>query len=262
MTADPTRPSGPPDDGPDLGDIAAAEEYGRRIRATPSAEVGAHIRQRLQSGTMPVRRVRVGLCWCGQPETLARVQTADGHVHLGPPMLARTAEITVNAPGVPGLRQAIADVLDECRVLIPDAQADAVLAVVQPCLDRLVDYAAEMEQRVIDLGQHREVAERARAEVDRLTALVGRYADRAVANGQRAEQTEAALARVRAAVAERRAEVAEYEAEHPPSAWSDAVTVTCDRIDDALRPQAEPQGIHDTEGQPTTEETSGVGPLA
>lgn len=114
--------------------------------------------------------------------------------------------------------------------------ADAVLAVVHPRLDR-----------------HAEQACRDQAEVRRLTALVGQYADRAIANGQRADEAEAALARVRAAVAERRTEVAEYEAEQPPSAWSDAVTVTCDRIDDALRPQAEPQGIRDTHAEETAD---------
>ncbi|MFI5985088.1 hypothetical protein ACIBEA_30005 [Streptomyces sp. NPDC051555] len=49
--------------------------------------------------------------------------------------------------------------------------------------------------------------------------------------------------RVRAAVAERRAEVADYEAENLPSAWSDAVTVTCDRIDYALQIFPPPTGI-------------------
>lgn len=57
------------------------------------------------------------------------------------------------------------------------------------------------------------------------------------------DEARAALERVRKVVAERRAEVAEHEAENPPSAWSDAVTVTCDRIEDALRPKPEPQGI-------------------
>lgn len=40
-------------------------------------------------------------------------------------------------------------------------------------------------------------AEAAEAEVVRLTELVGRYADRGIANGERAEEAEAALARVR-----------------------------------------------------------------
>jgi hypothetical protein len=42
------------------------------------------------------------------------------------------------------------------------------------------------------------------------------------------------LSRVRKAIKERRTEVAEYEAENQPSPWSNAVTVTCDRIVDAL----------------------------
>jgi hypothetical protein len=75
---------------------------------------------------------------------------------------------------------------------------------------------------------------------------------------QRAEQAEADLAesrgqvgRVRKALAERRAEVADYEAELPASAWSDAVTVTCNRIDDALRVFPPPTGIHvAADGQP------------
>jgi hypothetical protein len=49
--------------------------------------------------------------------------------------------------------------------------------------------------------------------------------------------------RVRKAVAERRTEVAEYEAENEPSAWSDAVSVTCARIEDALRVFPESGGI-------------------
>ena len=67
---------------------------------------------------------------------------------------------------------------------------------------------------------------------------------------QRAEQLEVDLAesrgqveRVRKALAERRAEVADYETERPASAWSDAVTVTCNRIDDALRVFPPPIGI-------------------
>lgn len=59
----------------------------------------------------------------------------------------------------------------------------------------------------------------------------------------------AALDRVRAAIAERRTEVAEYEAEQPPSSWSDAVTVTCDRIEDALRQPAPSPGVVLTDPQ-------------
>ncbi|WP_406730925.1 hypothetical protein [Streptomyces sp. NBC_01794] len=51
------------------------------------------------------------------------------------------------------------------------------------------------------------------------------------------------LERVRKAIAERRTELAEYEAEHEPSSWSDAVSVTCSRIEDALRIFPEPLGI-------------------
>lgn len=73
---------------------------------------------------------------------------------------------------------------------------------------------------------------------------VGALADVALGVVQpRLDQAEAALGRVRKAVAERRTEVAEYEAENPPSAWSDAVTVTCARVEDALRPRPESQGI-------------------
>lgn len=46
---------------------------------------------------------------------------------------------------------------------------------------------------------------------------------------------DAQISRVRAAITERRTEVAEFEAENKPSGWSDAVTVTCDRVRDALR---------------------------
>jgi transposase-like protein len=65
------------------------------------------------------------------------------------------------------------------------------------------------------------------------------------------EQLREQVERVRKVVAERRTELAEYEAEHEPSAWSDAVSVTCSRIDDALRVFPEPDGIPDTApGQP------------
>lgn len=51
------------------------------------------------------------------------------------------------------------------------------------------------------------------------------------------------IERVRKAVTERRTELAEYEAEHEPSAWSDAVSVTCSRIEDTLRIFPESGGI-------------------
>ncbi|WP_431781740.1 hypothetical protein [Streptomyces chumphonensis] len=81
--------------------------------------------------------------------------------------------------------------------------------------------------------------------LDDLAAAAITVADEETADlRKRAEQAEAALARVRAVVTERRAEVAEYEAESPPSGWSDAVTVTCDRIDYALRAPAKPQAVY------------------
>jgi hypothetical protein len=51
---------------------------------------------------------------------------------------------------------------------------------------------------------------------------------------QQAAEMDGQLSRVRKAIKERRTEVAEYEAENQPSPWSNAVTVTCDRIVDAL----------------------------
>jgi hypothetical protein len=39
------------------------------------------------------------------------------------------------------LRARIAEALEDCRVLTPDAQADAVMAVVQPEIDRVRTYA-------------------------------------------------------------------------------------------------------------------------
>lgn len=94
---------------------------------------------------------------------------------------------------------------------------------------------ARKAERAVNLlaGSHRR-AEKAEAEVARLTGLVSQYADRGIANGQRAEKAEATLTAVREAVAGRRAEVADYEAERPPSAWSDAVAVTCDRVEEAI----------------------------
>jgi hypothetical protein len=108
---------------------------------------------------------------------------------------------------------------------------------------------ARKAERAVNLlaGSHRR-AEKAEAEVARLTGLVSQYADRGIANGQRAEKAEATLTAVREAVAGRRAEVADYEAERPPSAWSDAVAVTCDRVEEAIAVAA----LGDP--QPTTEQ--------
>jgi chromosome segregation ATPase len=85
-----------------------------------------------------------------------------------------------------------------------------------------------------------------------LAAATQRRADRLL---QRAQQAEAATARVRAAIGRRRTEVAEFEAEHEPSAWSDAVTVTCARIEDALRPLPDPIAIRMPAPTDTTGET-------
>lgn len=74
------------------------------------------------------------------------------------------------------------------------------------------------------------------------------------AENQRDEAREQ-LARVRKVVAERRAEVAEREADGmlefgtPGASWCDAVTVTCDRIDDALRVFPEPGWIRCNDDQ-------------
>lgn len=84
----------------------------------------------------PERHAAGVLCGCGQPETVARVQTADGHVHLGPPMPAPTAEITVEGrpchemPGCDGecCEQAPADPLplDGWTETTLDCQVDAM----------------------------------------------------------------------------------------------------------------------------------------
>lgn len=206
------------------GDCApTADQYAAIQHELKQAEAGEHVRQRLQSGTMPVRRVRLD----DDPDPdVFRRRIADAartvRLRLGPNALAMVQR---GEPIPLSLGEA-------------DQVADAVLAVVQPHLDRLRGDLEHYEETVV-------------GDLNEKNIELARCAGRALA----------ALARVRAAVAERRAEVAEYEAEHPPSAWSDAVTVTCDRIDDALRPEVEPQGIHDTEGQPTTEETP-AGPPA
>ncbi|WP_369167821.1 hypothetical protein AB5J49_08090 [Streptomyces sp. R28] len=60
---------------------------------------------------------------------------------------------------------------------------------------------------------------------------------------------EEALDRIRQVIDERRTEVAEREADGmlpfgtPGASWCDAVTVTCNRIDDALKIPPEPVGI-------------------
>lgn len=96
-------------------------------------------------------------------------------------------------------------------------------------------------------------AEQAEAEVERLRKELDYLASDA-----RLVAAEAATERVSAAIAERRTEVAEFEAEHEPLAWSDAVTVTCARIEDALRPLPDPIAIRmpaldpDTTGETET----------
>jgi len=63
------------------------------------------------------------------------------------------------------------------------------------------------------------------------------------------QKREAIIERVRKVIAERRIEVAEREEDGmlpfgtPGASWCDAVTVTCDRIDDALRFPNGPQGF-------------------
>lgn len=67
--------------------------------------------------------------------------------------------------------------------------------------------------------------------------------------GQERDTAQAALERVRKAIADRRADVADYEAENPPSGWSDGVANTCDRIEEALNAQP-PQCFVRAEEQP------------
>ncbi|SOD80079.1 hypothetical protein SAMN06272781_6857 [Streptomyces sp. 1222.2] len=76
-----------------------------------------------------------------------------------------------------------------------------------------------------------------------------RILDSCIRDTERAERAEAALERVRKVLADRRTEVAEREADGmlpfgaPGASWCDAVTVTCARVEDALRTPAEPQGV-------------------
>jgi hypothetical protein len=73
--------------------------------------------------------------------------------------------------------------------------------------------------------------------------------------GEARHRAEQALARVRAVIAERRTEVAERETDGmlpfgtPGASWCDAITVTCARIEDALRTPAEPGFIHTNSAQ-------------
>lgn len=69
-----------------------------------------------------------------------------------------------------------------------------------------------------------------------------------------AAKAQGQIERVRKVLDERRTEVAEREADGmlpfgtPGAAWCDAVTVTCARVEDALRTSAEPKAVpaHDT----------------
>lgn len=80
--------------------------------------------------------------------------------------------------------------------------------------------------------------------------------------GEARHRAEQAIARVRAVIAERRTEVAEREADGmlpfgtPSASWCDAITVTCGRIEDALRTPAEPGFIPANPDQQTKENSA------
>lgn len=86
----------------------------------------------------------------------------------------------------------------------------------------------------------------------RVMGVVGGDLDR---SEKVARESAEQLARVRKVIAERRAEVAEREVDGmlpfgtPGASWCDAVTVTCDRIDDALRVHPEPGWIRCNDDQ-------------
>ncbi|MFI2349728.1 hypothetical protein ACH492_22275 [Streptomyces sp. NPDC019443] len=106
--------------------------------------------------------------------------------------------------------------LDETNVHLA---ADAVLAV--PAIRRLAETRDALRHATGDRDAYDQEQQQMREEL-------------AEARGQ--------IERVRKVVAERRTELAEYEAEHEPSGWSDAVSVTCSRVEDALRIFPEPAG--------------------
>ncbi|MGW7053095.1 hypothetical protein [Streptomyces sp. NPDC054887] len=86
------------------------------------------------------------------------------------------------------------------------------------------------------------------AATDAVLAVRDRRIEELTAEGERMRGQ---IARVRDALTERRTQVAEYEAENEPSSWSDAVTVTCARVEDALRVFPEPGAVRvDDDGQP------------
>ena len=80
--------------------------------------------------------------------------------------------------------------------------------------------------------------------------------------GEARHRAEQAIARVRAVIDERRTEVAEREEGGilpfgtPGASWCDAITVTCARIEDALRTPAEHGGIPDKPDQQTKENSA------
>ena len=65
----------------------------------------------------------------------------------------------------------IRSVVEDCRTLTPDALTDAVLPVVRQRIERLLDYAADLEEKVIAMSQHQEHAERAEAAIARVRHL-------------------------------------------------------------------------------------------
>lgn len=154
-----------------------------------------------------------------------------------------------------------------------EEDADAVLRV--PAIAYALTAMAELQQlraeveRQIDAkvgitGQlGNALADKTAAEA--IVARIARLADEypvhidtalllAVLDGQAIDDTElqqlrAQVARVRKVVAERRAELAEREPDGllpfgtPGASWCDAVSVTCSRVEDALRVFPEPGGI-------------------
>ncbi|MEU9792915.1 hypothetical protein AB0E27_20195 [Streptomyces sparsogenes] len=86
------------------------------------------------------------------------------------------------------LHQQYTAALEKCRILIPEAQAGAVLAVRDSEMEQLRTELATVQR---DLTTSEAARAHLRAQRDQLIQRLGRYADRGIANGERAEQAEA-----------------------------------------------------------------------
>ncbi|HEY5834925.1 hypothetical protein [Streptomyces sp.] len=157
-----------------------------RVEIDPNirAPLGGYTRARLEDADGPLtpgQDVTVYESESGLtgPGRVTRIDRTNQLVYLAVDWWALREE-PAPAPVDPALRQRVARILDDAGGTYANADADTLADVVLAALRPELERAKQAEQ-----------------EVARLTDLLGQYADRAIENGQRAAQAEAALARVR-----------------------------------------------------------------